>query len=470
MVGSTKLVSAAAATVLALAPGALGRMVTKAPGSTHVYAAATPAPTDAEFTYTVALTPGNQDGLEDKMYEIALSGGSWLTEPQLLEYTKSKAEHVAAVKAHLLNHGAREQDIAEAKFGDALTVKSTVAAANSAWNTRLAHYTHTAQGHTILRATDSYTVPEELHDAITNVHPFTSFPNVRATIPISQRRPNEQRKRNERKAHKPDDQLCNPYSVEPRCLKWYYGADLFKPVPQEGENDILIFGFLGQYVSTSDLDDYVKTETDYPDYRIKIVNAGGSHNDPDNPGAEAALDVDMVAGIVAPLHATFLSYGSSNSSANEPFQEAFDWILNTYNDTNRPGVTTASYVDDASSYTQADAAHLCFTMQKLSSLGTTVLFGSGDNGLNGVQSFEDLKCTTKFNPTSPGSDCGFALIVSGTQLGDPVTNPEVVVDGNSPYGFFAGAGFSNHLARPKYQVRLNLLFPFPAKLTLKTLR
>lgn len=445
MTGAIKLAATAVSMALAFAPHVLARTVTSASAVTQAFVAQEAAPLDGSLTYTVALTPGDQAGLDARMLNTSLHGGEWLSEAELAKFLRPKDEHVAAVKAHLTTHGVNESDISTSKLGDALRVKSTIAAANAAWNTTLSTYAHATEGHKIVRASGGYTIPDGiLHEAIQNVHPFTSFPNVRGSHPVAPARDVAVADSDAKSAK------CNASAVTPQCLKHHYGAANFTPKPQKGENDVLVFGFLGQYASQKDLTKFMKKYSDYPDYSIDIINAGNSTNDPSNPGSEAMLDVCMVGGLAAPLNSQFLSFGAAGVE-NEPFQQAFDWILEKYDDKSRPGVITASYVDDESSYSASDAQYLCHTIQKVSALGTTVLYGSGDNGLNGVQSFENLKCKSHFNPTTPG-DCPYVLSVGGTQ-----GFPEVVVNGSSPEGFFAGAGFSNHFERPSYQVRGNII-------------
>lgn len=446
MIASAKIATAVAAGLAcAFAPAASARTVSSAASASRVYTGAAPVPDDHVLSYTVALTPGNKAGLDAKMLDTSVHGGPWLTESQLTSYTRPKDEHAAAVKAHLVANGVKEADITSSKWGDELHVQSTAKAANSAWKTSLRSYTHNTHGHSIIRAAKGYTIPDELHEAIVNVHPFTSFPNVRPSAPVYVQRDEKAVQLAARAAN----DTCDGSAVTTECLKNYYGAGNFTAKPQDNETDVLVFGFLGQYVSPSDLTAFMQNYTNQPNYTIPITNAGNSTNNASKPGSEAMLDVEMVGGIIAPLHAEFLSFGTDNASANEPFQQAFEYVLSTYNDTSRPGVITASYVDDEASYSPADAQHLCDTIQKVTALGTSVLYGSGDNGLNGVQAAENETCQGKFNPTLPG-DCPYVLAVGGTQ-----GFPEVVVDGSSDDGFYAGAGFSasGYFARPSYQVR-----------------
>lgn len=113
---------------------------------------------------------------------------------------------------------------------------------------------------------------------------------------------------------------------------------------------------------------------------------------------------------------------------------------------NKPGVITVSYGDDESSFSPLDAEALCTVAQQLTATGTTIVFASGDNGVNSNQATTGEVCTLSFNPTFP-SGCPYILSVGATHN----TDPEVPVDGSTSNGFWSGAGFSNYFQAPSYQ-------------------
>lgn len=61
-------------------------------------------------------------------------------------------------------------------------------------------------------------------------------------------------------------------------------------------------GYIGQNFNPADLPLWTsKYRPEAMDYKIGIVTTDGAMNDPSNPGIEAALDTQTVAGVVYPL-------------------------------------------------------------------------------------------------------------------------------------------------------------------------
>lgn len=174
---------------------------------------------------------------------------------------------------------------------------------NEAWKANLTHYKHAKQGHTLVR-TPEYTVSNELHEAILNVHPFTVFHGIQPALPIRQG-PMAEEEPIERRL---SNQGCNPNQITIECIGNLYGTNSYKPVPKEGTQDALVLGYAGQYVSQDDLDKFMQEERpDSAGHKVNIQTADGATNDPSSPRTDAVLDVEMVVG-VSGLNTTFLSY------------------------------------------------------------------------------------------------------------------------------------------------------------------
>ena len=396
------------------------------------------APTEAKTTYTITLKGANEDALEARMLDIANGGkGEWLSEDELRSYVSPAAEHVDAVKKFLTGAGVDASAISSSRYGDRISVSSTVSQINSMFSTTLNSFTGPL-GQTLFRTKQGYTIPAEISEFVLNVSPLTSFADIKRASPITKEvaAPLESRA---------TPSGCSVSSVTPDCLRQLYGTKAYTPTP-DNTTDLLVMGYLGQYVSQSDLTTFLtKYRPDAKGYKIPITTAGGAINDPSNPGVESMLDVETTVGATWPLKTTFLSYGTSDPNQNEAFDASFHYVIDNSNDTTRPGVISVSYGDLESSVSRSDANALCRTIQQLAALGTTVVYASGDNGVNGVQPGMS-SCTKTFNPTYPGG-CPYALSVGGTYN----FSPEVAVSTSTSGGFWGGAGFSNYFAQPSYQ-------------------
>jgi tripeptidyl-peptidase I len=206
-------------------------------------------------------------------------------------------------------------------------------------------------------------------------------------------------------------------------------------------SDIYFLSFYS--VSQTDLTNFLKKyRPDAASYQIPIKNAGGGTNDPSMPGIEAMLDVETVISQNYPLKTEFLYYGGQTGDI---FQQGLAYYLNNYTNVTRPGVISVSYGDIEQDFTASQASTFCSTAQKLTAQGTTVVFASGDNGVDSVQASSAPSCSNGFVPTYP-SGCPYILSVGGLQN----FSPEVAVD-TTLAGFWGGSGFSTLFTVPSYQ-------------------
>lgn len=324
----------AAFVALAAAAGTQARLV--APGQIpKVYSADAPVDPSTQVTYSVKLAAAGQSALDAKMAEIAQTDGDWLSDEQLQGYTHASDSHIAAVKAHLVKFGG--QKITLNKWGDSITVSHSAQQANAAWGANLTHFTHAPSGNKIVR-TSQYTVPDALHEAVLNVHPFTAFGNLQRSAPVQQMK--RQWGSGSDSGWGSDSgsgsggsgggaQGCNDDAISISCIKSQYQSSDYQPKPQDNVVDTLVMGYIGQYVSQSDLSAFLKEQVpDQASYKINIETAGGGTNDPSQPGDESMLDVEMVSGITAPLHTTFLSYGPADTQSDDFFADSLNYVLN----------------------------------------------------------------------------------------------------------------------------------------------
>lgn len=122
---------------------------------------------------------------------------------------------------------------------------------------------------------------------------------------------------------------CVTDAITIDCIKSQYGSDSFTPTSQEGTLDAIVMGYIGQYASQSDLTKFLQQyRSDQSSYKIQIEAVDGAINDQNWPGDEAMLDVEMVAGIAAPLNIQFLSYGGLLPLGDGFFDGSLEYILN----------------------------------------------------------------------------------------------------------------------------------------------
>lgn len=319
------------------------------------------APDAKTFSYTITLQGEHEDALEAKLYDISLSGGNWLSDEELSTYIKPKDEHLAAVKAHLAAHGVAEQDITSSRLGDRLLVKSTVAQANAAWNTSLNQYAIKNHG-TATRAT-SYTIPDDLEDAIFGVHPITSFDAPRKQLPTNM------------------GKRLNQEAVTAQDLRALYGLDQYTPTNSNSGLDVVLFAYSGGTgISPSDLEQYIETyRPSAKGYHLEIKSGPGAPaNDPGNADAESALDVDTVVGLAAPLKAGYYLANGNNDDFSVSLTDSLNDFLDTFTD--RPKVVSVSYGVSEADVSQGDALSFNAAAKRLTATGVTIIYASGDAG------------------------------------------------------------------------------------------
>lgn len=119
-------------------------------------------------------------------------------------------------------------------------------------------------------------------------------------------------------------------------------------------------------------------------------------------------------------------------------------------------VISTSYVYNEADLSPAYETRQCLEYAKLGLLGTTFLYGSGDNGVAGLgdQCIDPVTgqhndgTSGRFSPSFPGT-CPYVLAVGATQInsGASVLQPESACE----QVIYSGGGFSNTFALPSYQ-------------------
>lgn len=82
------------------------------------------AKTSDSLSFTLVFNPVNPSGLEERMTQIALSRGEWLSQDEVATYFAPSADAKTAVETALKAIGAT--DLTYSAIGDKLTVTTTV--------------------------------------------------------------------------------------------------------------------------------------------------------------------------------------------------------------------------------------------------------------------------------------------------------------------------------------------------------
>lgn len=145
---------------------------------------------------------------------------------------------------------------------------------------------------------------------------------------------------------------------------------------------------------------------------MPVIEANNAVNDPANPGDEATLDVQTVVAQTYPLKSVFYNYGTATDNGGDIFEAAFTDIINNYQAYGSPGVYSVSYGSDEGGFGATEAQVLCNSAMKLTAMGTTIVFSSGDNGVNGQGTNNGDSCPP-FVPTYPsGCESKVGLVYS----------------------------------------------------------
>jgi tripeptidyl-peptidase-1 len=401
------------------------------------------ASTTAPYTFTMSLVGADIPGLTTRMEQIAAAGtGAWLTDDELGQYATPSADATNAVTSYLVSQGFSQSDLAFSKYGDQITVTTTVGQTSSLFSANFLNYNFNGIQ---LARTKTYTIPTEIASHVQDVYPLTNFAQVKHNTVIRKKLDTNSTmaadlilaNKNKKRAA---PSSCNTSQVTPACLKDYYGTTSYTRSTGTSTPDVGVMGYIDQYVSQADLTSFLQSyDSAASSYQIPINLRNGATNDASNAGVEAMLDVETVTSEIYPLTASFFAEGNSQT-AGDIFLLTFNDFVNNFSSTTRPKIITISYGSDESEFSSSQANSMCTAAQKLTALGTTIVVSSGDDGVTG----QGDSCPA-FTPTYP-SGCQYILSVGATQgfSSEVMVNPSLA-------GFYSGAGASNIFPIPSYQ-------------------
>ncbi|KAJ7170953.1 family S53 protease [Mycena filopes] len=373
----------------------------------------------------IALPSSNIAGLEQALLDVSTPSssnyGNHLTKAQVDAFVAPSAEAVAAVSAWLASYDLTPKTLSSA--GDWLSVAVPVSQANEMLAANYETFTHTASGKSYAR-TLSFSLPAEVADFIADIHPTSTFNNPQSLGPvISAAKP---------QAVSPDATSCAS-SVTPACLQNIYGIPT--TAATESTNSIAVAGFIEQFAQTADLKTFLKsfrtgvTNT----FKTQTLDGGVNTQSAKKAGIEANLDVQYTVGIATNVPVFFVSVGEDFEDGD---LEGFLDIVNFLSaEDDIPQVMTTSYGENETDMTKALAFKLCEAYMAFGARGTSILFASGDGGVEGGQA----QTCTKYQAAFPAG-CPYLTAVGSTHGNIPETGST-----------FSSGGFSNYWSAPDYQ-------------------
>jgi tripeptidyl-peptidase-1 len=211
-----------------------------------------------------------------------------------------------------------------------------------------------------------------------------------------------------------------PLSVSPSSITKTYNISDYANT--NSNNSQGVAGFLKQYFKPSDLEDF---QSEFKVPKNPIVKVIGE-NKADSPGAEASLDVEYITGVGRNVPTWFISVSTYSNGKQEDF---LSWLTILSNTSDSPWVHSVSYGDYENTIDSAYMTRCEDEFKKLGISGRSLLFASGDSGVN---------CKGgKFHPNWPTSS------PSVTSIGGTESLEKVWASG--------GGGFSNVFTMPDYQ-------------------
>jgi tripeptidyl-peptidase-1 len=208
-------------------------------------------------------------------------------------------------------------------------------------------------------------------------------------------------------------------------------------VKRSGKTNIQAIGqFQGQYVSPDDLSKFCKTYDSQADCSIaKFIGK----NTGSQPGIESMLDVEYITGVAPGVPTWVYSYPSFNFCA-----DLLTWSKDVASESEHPYVVSLSYGSQKIGFCDAATVkRLSEDVQKLGTMGITVVIASGDDGSGGMS--RQGSNNGKLSPSFPAS-IPYALAVGSTFFESGLSGTE---EATTQFG--SGGGFSYDYDMPSYQ-------------------
>ncbi|KAH8108267.1 family S53 protease-like protein [Phellopilus nigrolimitatus] len=397
------------------------------------------APADQVLNLRLALVNSDMPGLESSLYAVSTPGsalyGQHLTKEAVEEFVKPAPESVSIVNEFFAAQNVTAKSISPA--GDWLAFSVPVSKANEIFGANFSVFQHEETGKQSVR-TLAYSIPAALKGHIDLVHPTITFSNSLAHLPLVSSPVSAVAGVQNLRSRANVPSSCDS-TITPKCLQALYGIPT--TLATESSNTLSVPGFVEEYANHADLTSFLKTHR--PDlsanttFQLQTLNGGSNSQNASEAGPEANLDIQYTVGLASGVPTTFISVGGNITS--DGFGNLLDIMANfVLGESNPPHVLSTSYGLNEDDVPPALANKICNTFMQLGARGTTVVFGSGDGGVGGLQ-LGNTTCSA-FVPTFPAG-CPFITSVGATTL---IKETETAAN-------FTTGGFSNYFGMPSYQ-------------------
>lgn len=396
---------------------------------------------DEEISFAVALKQPKVD-----IPALMAKGGSHIGREDILALRAPDQSSFNSVLQWL--KGENISDVTQEH--DMIRVTTTVAEAEKLLGSKFSHY---AYDDTVSKLrTQEYSIPEELSDAISFIHPVANFMRpTRNEVQVSGNTAHlSAAEENEASEAVP----CSR-GVGISCLKQLYNITYESP-DKNTPVRFGISGYLEENANHNDLKVFLDRQTNITDYDYTVETSLGGQ-DPGTPaGLEAMLDLEYGMGLAYPAPVTYYATGGRGAligadgqpvkgkkDNNEPYLDFINYLLDKPDD-ELPHVLSVSYGDDELSVPRVYAKRVCDAYGLLTKRGTSIIHSSGDGGSTGGQKSDcrsrDGNYIKTTMPTFPAS-CPWVTGIGGTRHG---TDPQEGID-------FSSGGFSYYFDRPAWQ-------------------
>ncbi|KAI0787605.1 subtilisin-like protein [Fomes fomentarius] len=437
---------------------------------------------DAFIPLKFALVQSNVHNLDTYLLDVADPSspnyGQHWSPAKVADTFRPSAESVETVRSWLVNDSAIDpHKIQLSRNGDVIRLNITVAQAEEVLGTEYYVYRSGEEGHERLGCHQGYSLPEHVSKHVEFVwptihlgRPATSLQRRDGSVSTT---PGFGRGSGLRKEAVQASQLdamdCDE-AVTLDCLRDLYN---FHYTPVSSTNTFGVAEFEREIYTPSDLDLFFQT---YAPSSVgsqpNLVSIEGGTIAPPGGQGEAALDIELMMGLLGPNQTLNLYQVGETSSLQEPIDEllaALDSAFCSVEGVSGQNITdcgnkTPSNVISISYHFEPDyldssitpiVQRECTEFGKLSLTGITFVASSGDGGVaysqaegclvNGtLQFFADEGSFVGQFPAS----CPYVTAVGATSVapGNTVQDPEIATT-----DFPSGGGFSNNFPRPSWQ-------------------
>ncbi len=359
---------------------------------------------------TFAIKQANPEWLVEKIHTVSSPDspeyGHYMNFDEIVKYVHGEPVSVRAVLDALQSVGVPPSKVDFTLGKDfAVVSQMPVKIAEELFSAVFYRYTNPGCGDNegvVITTAESHTLPPYLVDHVDFVSGVSGFPvcnDKKGTLGASRSHP-------------------NVIKVTPELIAQDYNTSSY--ISTNSGNSQAVASFVGQFYSPSDLSIF-QTKFSLPDKPVKIVGK----NIPNTPGTEGTLDIQYIVGTGRGVSTWYVSVSGDNGFFVK-------WVVSQINTTDSPWVHSVSYggVETGS----LEEYRLNNELMKFGISGRTVLFASGDSGVNCEEKTDGKRA---YSPEFPASS-PYVTTVGGTESRVSAWS-------------HSGGGFSNFFPMPVYQ-------------------